>query len=196
MSIEVLIERYGALAVFLGAGIEGETAVILGGVLAHRALLSFWSVALAATLGSFLADQIFFFAGRHMRSNRFIGRMLAKPAVASVQHLLERHPTGFVFAFRFIYGLRTISPIAIGTTQIPTVKFMLLNAVAAAVWGPLFTAIGYFFGEGVEALLGRLPLPHHLAAAAVLPCLALLALAFVFRKRLARLFEGVVGRQA
>lgn len=196
MSIEVLIERYGALAVFLGAGIEGETAVVLGGVLAHRALLPFWSVAAAATLGSFLADQMFFFAGRHMRSNRFVGRMLAKPAVASVQHLLERHPTGFVFAFRFIYGLRTISPIAIGTTQIPTAKFVLLNAVAAAVWGPLFTAIGYFFGEGVEQLFGRLPLPHHLIAAAIVPCVLLLVLGLVFRKRLARLYHGLAGRRA
>lgn len=193
VSVESLIQHYGALGVFLGAGIEGETVVVLGGVMAHRQLLPFWAVALAASLGSFIADQLFFFAGRYARSSRTVEGILAKPAVASVQRLLERHPTGFVFAFRFIYGMRTISPIAIGTTQIATAKFMTLNALAAMVWGPLFTAIGYFFGQGVEQLFGRLSLPHHLLVAALVPCGLLLVLGFLYRSRLAKLVLGLTG---
>ena len=67
MTLELLIAKYGLLAVFLGAGIEGETMVILGGVFAHRHLMTYWEAAAAATAGSFIADQLFFFAGRHAR---------------------------------------------------------------------------------------------------------------------------------
>lgn len=193
MSLELLIEKYGTLAVFLGAGVEGETAVVIGGVLAHRGYLSFWQVAVAAAIGSFIADQFFFLAGRYARTSAMVKRMLANPAIASVQRLLERHPNGFVFAFRFIYGLRTISPIAIGTTQIPTARFVVLNALAACIWGPLFAGLGYVFGQGAEHLLGRLPLPHHLLLAAAVPCGLLFALAFVFRKRLVQLFRSAQG---
>ena len=51
MAIEALIARYGLAAIFLGAGIEGETSVVAGGVLAHRHLLPLWGVWLAAASG-------------------------------------------------------------------------------------------------------------------------------------------------
>lgn len=187
MSIELLIAKYGLLAIFLGAGIEGETVVLLGGILSHRQFLPFWPTALAAAVGSFVADQLLFLAGRHARSYPAVQRVLASPTISAVSRLLERHPTGFVFAFRFIYGLRTVSPVAIGTTQIPAAKFVLLNAAAALVWGPLFTALGYFAGQTIEQLLGRLPLPRHLMVAAVAFIVVVIGLAVVFRKQLMKL---------
>ena len=115
MSFEPLMAQYGLLAVFIGATIGGETVVFLAGVFSHRHLLPYWAVALAASAGSFCADQIFFFAGRYARQYRAVQTILRKPAFARVNELLERYPTDFIFAFRFLYGLRTISPIAIGT---------------------------------------------------------------------------------
>ena len=69
MSIELLITRYGLAAVFLGAGIEGETMVVTGGLLAHGGLMPVTGVAIAAAAGSFVADQLFFAAGRRFRDH-------------------------------------------------------------------------------------------------------------------------------
>ncbi|MEK1901219.1 MAG: DedA family protein, partial [Rhizobium sp.] len=41
MNIELLIENYGLPAIFLGTAFEGETAAFLGGVIAHRDLLTY-----------------------------------------------------------------------------------------------------------------------------------------------------------
>ncbi|MDC9811508.1 MULTISPECIES: DedA family protein [Rhizobium] len=181
MSIEALIEHYGLLAIFLGAAFEGETAAFLGGVIAHRGLLSYWSASLAATAGSFAGDQLWFFAGRYAARWGLVRRLMQRPAMARAARLLETYPTGFIFAFRFLVGLRTISPVVIGTTRIPTGKFVVLNAAAALVWGQLFTALGYLFGHGIQHTLGHLPLHRHLliaiGAAAVVGAAAL-----VFRK--------------
>ncbi|OLP61224.1 hypothetical protein BJF93_20750 [Xaviernesmea oryzae] len=163
--LEHLITSYGAFAVLIGAGVEGETAAFLGGVLAHRHLLPYWHAALAACLGSFIADQIFFLTGRYAQGWPIVQRALRSSALQRVTHLLETYPTGFILAFRFIYGIRTISPIVIGTTRIPTSRFLLLNAIAAIVWGIVITAIGFLFGEAVEALFGRLRLHAHLLVA-------------------------------
>jgi membrane protein DedA with SNARE-associated domain len=169
MTIELLIAKYGLLAVFLGAGIEGETMVILGGVFPHRQLMSYWAAAGAAAAGSFLADQAFFLIGRYARHYPRVQKALEKPAFQRAKGLFERHPAGFIFAFRFIYGLRTISPIAIGMSDVSAIKFILINAAAALIWGALFTAIGYLFGQGIEQMFGRLPIHQHMliAAAAV-----------------------------
>jgi membrane protein DedA with SNARE-associated domain len=182
LSFEPLIAHYGLIAIFIGAAIEGETVVFLGGVLAHRHLMPFWAVAVAASAGSFVADQIFFFTGRYARGFSQVQNVIKQPAFARVTGLIERHPIGFILAFRFIYGMRTISPIAIGASQIPAPLFVLLNALAAAVWGPVIAGIGYVFGNEVEQLFGRLPLDKHLIVAAGTVLVVLVAYIFL-RKR-------------
>lgn len=181
MSIELLIENYGLLAIFLGAALEGETAAFLGGVISHRGLLTYWSASLAATAGSFAGDQVWFFVGRYAAQWGFVRRLMEKPALARATGLLEKYPTGFIFAFRFLVGLRTISPIVIGTTRIPTGKFVIMNALAALVWGQLFTGLGYLFGHGIEQTLGHLPLHRHLLIA-IVAAVVIAAAALAFRK--------------
>ncbi|MET3614484.1 membrane protein DedA with SNARE-associated domain [Rhizobium aquaticum] len=160
--LESLIAQYGLLAVLIGAGIEGETVVFLGGVSAHRHLLPFWGVAAAAALGSFIADQIFFFLGRRASGSAWVRKLTSHPVAAKGKDLLERYPTGFILAFRFIYGMRNISPVIIGLSAVPARKFVMLNALAALVWGLCISAAGYLFSNVIEAVLGRMHLHIHL----------------------------------
>ncbi|PZM16213.1 DedA family protein [Rhizobium tubonense] len=185
MSFEPLIAQYGLLAVFIGAAIEGETVVFLGGVLSHRHLLPYWAVALAASMGSFCADQIFFFAGRYARQYPTVQAVLRKPAFVRVHELLERYPTGFIFAFRFLYGLRTISPIAIGTSKVTTAKFVTLNALAALIWGPFISGLGYVFGQSIEQAMGFLPLHQHVLVSLAAVVLVLVAVVAIRKYKLA-----------
>jgi membrane protein DedA with SNARE-associated domain len=182
MTIELLIENYGLIAIFLGTAFEGETAAFLGGVVSHRHLLTYWSASLTASAGSFVADQTLFFAGRYARHYSFVRKITGQPILARVTDLLERHPTGFIFAFRFLLGLRTISPIVIGTSRVPMMTFVALNAAAAIVWGQFFTALGYLFGHAIEQSLGYLPLHRHMLIALAAAVLVLIA-GFVMRKR-------------
>lgn len=178
-----LIANYGVVAVFLGALTEGETAVFLGGVFAHRHLLPYWQVALAASLGSLLTDQALFLAGRYAARSSLVGRITAAPAMRKVTSFLDTHPTGFIFAFRFIYGMRTVGPVAIGLSKVPIVRFLALNAAAALLWGLAVTAIGYLFGNTVEMLFGRLHLHIHLLIAVAVAVAAVATVAIVMRPR-------------
>ena len=159
MTLESLVQQYGLVALCVGAGLEGEAVVVAGGLLAHQGLFPLPGAMVAASLGSFVADQGWFAAGRRLRDRPWVARVRARPAFARALAMLERYPRGFIFAFRFIYGFRTISPIAIGTTRVRARTFLLVNAVAAAAWGIVFSAVGYLFGREFEAWVGRLH-PH------------------------------------
>ena len=161
MSIETLIAQYGLIAVFIGAGLEGETAAVVGGVIAHEGLIPLPAAIAAAAIGSFVADQGFFAFGRHFRDHPRVRRFAEKPGFARALDTFERYPVGFIFAFRFLYGLRTVSPVAIGTTQVRSRTFLIVNAAAAAVWGTLFVSLGYIFGQGFEDLLHRVKARGH-----------------------------------
>ena len=65
-------------------------------------------------------------------------------------------------------GLRMVSPIAIGVSQVSTLAFTLLNIASAVVWALVFTAVGYWFGETIEATFGRFKgMEHRLTVAVV-----------------------------
>jgi len=178
--IGTFIHRFGPLGVGIGAALEGETAVVLGGVAARDGLFNPVGGALAACVGSFLADQLVFWASRHESHRPFVRERLGMPAVARALGFLERHPRLFCFGFRFVYGFRIAGPAAVGISAVPARTFVVLNAVSAALWGASFTFVGYRFGP---ALLETLrPLRHipHLAvelgvAAVVLAGLAIWA---------------------
>jgi membrane protein DedA with SNARE-associated domain len=165
MTFEMLIARFGLLALFVGAGVEGETVAMIGGLLAHQHFFPLPGAMIAVAAGSFVADQIFFAIGRRFRDHPRVRRIAARPGFAKAVAAFERHPRRFILVFRFIYGLRTVSPIAVGTTDIPARIFIPLNAVAAIVWGVLFTGIGYVFSQGIEQFFGKLRSAEHMLIA-------------------------------
>ncbi|MBB3951514.1 DedA family protein [Aureimonas jatrophae] len=183
MTIETLVAQYGLPAIFLGAGFEGETVAVLAGVAAHAGTLGFWPTVLAAGLGSFTADQIFFVCGRFFRNARFVRRISAKPFFAKALNAFEKRPLLFTFGFRFVYGFRTVSPIAIGTTQLPALRFVVINAAAAATWALVFVSAGYWFGHGIETIFGQLRSHHRLLVSIVGALLFVGALALWTRRR-------------
>jgi membrane protein DedA with SNARE-associated domain len=156
--MEELLRQYGPIGIFLGAGFEGQTAVIVGGLLARQHILWLWLVLASAAGGSWLVDQLLFVAGRRFRTHRWVVRATRQAGFARALRFIERYPISYTLAFRFIYGLRIASPIAIGVSQVPTWRFTVLNIAGALIWATAFTMAGYVFGEAVHNLLGR---GHH-----------------------------------
>ncbi|HEX4711832.1 DedA family protein [Phenylobacterium sp.] len=156
--MEEFLRQYGPIGIFLGAGFEGQTAVIVGGLLARQHILGLWMVLASATAGSWLVDQLLFVAGRRFRTHRWVARATKQAAFARALRFIEKYPISYTLAFRFIYGLRVASPIAIGVSQVPTWRFTVLNILGAMIWGTAFTMAGFIFGEAVHNVFGH---GHH-----------------------------------
>lgn len=168
-----LLQRFGYLAVFLGTLLEGETVMLMAGFAAHQGYLDLPLVILAAFAGGLTGDQCLFALGRWRGAwllDRFPG--LRGPA-AKATELLDRHQATIIFGIRFMYGLRAAGPVAIGMSDVPVGRFVALNALGAALWAALFTALGYVGGQGAERLVGALRQYEKgaLVALAVLGCL-------------------------
>ncbi|MBS0334063.1 MAG: DedA family protein [Proteobacteria bacterium] len=185
--MEEFLRQYGPIGIFLGAGFEGQTALIVGGLLARQHILNLWVVLACATAGSGLVDHLLFVAGRRFRTHRWVVRATQQPAFARALKFIERYPVGYILAFRFIFGLRVASPIAVGVSRIPTWRFTVLNILGAVIWATVFTLVGFVFGEAVHNILGR---GHHagrwtlIAAAAVVTAVAVVwATRYLLRRR-------------
>ena len=156
MTLESAIHSYGYWAILVGTFLEGETVLVLGGLAAFQGFLSLPGVILAAFVGSMCGDQLFFFLGRRY-ARAFLARRPAwKDRVAKAERLLNRFRTPLILIFRFLYGLRTVTPFVIGMSPVQTRAFVPLNALGALVWAVAVGVLGYAFGSIVETVIGNI----------------------------------------
>ena len=184
--IGALLAKYGLFALFFAAGLEGEAAVIAGGVMAQQGLATLPAVMLVATCGSFTADQLWFQLGRRGRHWKLFQRLSSKRPFARAMALLDRRPIPFILGFRFVYGMRIGAPVAIGASQIRPRLFVPLNLLAAAIWAPLFSYIGFRLGAEAMPLVKRW---GGVGALAIALILAAVVIVWLLMRRRARADE-------
>ena len=151
-----LIISYGYAVVFVGCALEGETVLVIGGISAKLGYLDLGGVMLAATAGSYLGDQFYFFIGRRYGTRILQKRPRWQAGAARVNRLLDRYQTWYILGFRFIYGIRTVSPFVLGMGRVSTARFAFLNLIAACIWAVTGATLGFAFGHTIEILLDEI----------------------------------------
>lgn len=141
------IKDWGYVAVFLGALVEGESIVLTASALAYAGFLNIYMVAGVAFFSTVFAEQSCYLIGRHYGPGLFDRFPRLKPAADKAFSILKRIDVWFILTCRFIYGIRTVSPLVIGASGIPIKKFIPLNILAAAIWASISCAGGYYLGE-------------------------------------------------
>ena len=168
--LSTLVSQYGYVAVAIGAMIEGEMVLLIAGFMAHQGYLYPPYVALAAICGSLASDQGLFFLGR-WKGEALLRRFPRLAAgVAGVNQRVRGHETLLILIFRFLYGLRNVTPVFLGVNRTPLRLFIPLNIVGAIIWACLFTFVGYSAGNVLTRIFGRLHRyePYIVAVLAVL----------------------------
>lgn len=154
--LQNFLNDFGYLALFIGTFFEGETILVLAGFLAFRGYMDLNMVMVVAFCGSYAGDQLWYFMGRR-HGRRILARKPRWQAMGDrALRLVRKHPDLWVLSFRFVYGLRTVMPVAIGLSGYPPGRYLLLNGIGAAVWAIALAAAAYHFGSFMEGLLGNI----------------------------------------
>lgn len=183
--MEALIAQYGYAGVLLGAFLDSPTVLVLAGYATARGYLGPGPMLAAALVGGFASGYVKFLIGRRYGTGLLARHPAWRPRAERVDGLITRHPVVLILAFRFLYGLRAATPIALGAGTIGHWRFVLLNGAGAVAWVGLYAAAGYFFGQAAQALVARAR-QHDLALMAAIVALGVAArlayLAFAARR--------------
>jgi membrane protein DedA with SNARE-associated domain len=153
MSLSELISTYGYAAIAIGTFLEGETILVIGGLAAHRGYLELPWVLASAFLGTLLGDQLYFYIGRSKGQSILEKRPVWKSKSEKVISLLKKHQVLLILGFRFLYGLRTVTPFVLGASRIAPFFFLVLNILGAITWTIVIGVMGYMFGHTVEVII-------------------------------------------
>ena len=170
MSFEAFISEFKYPALIVGLLLEGETVMVLAAFMARRGYLELPWVMLIGFAVSFASDQFFFWLGR-LQGNQFLEKRPAwRRSLEKAKSLLKQNMTFLFISFRFMYGLRTVLPIAFGISKLSARRFVFLNFIGAVLWTLIFGMAGYLFGQLMESILtdvGKYEIWIGLAAAAI-----------------------------
>lgn len=176
------VQEWGYIAVFLGAIVEGETVILTASALAALDYLNIYKIMIITFCTTVVVDQILFQVGRRYGPAFFERYPKLKPRVNKAFHLLHRFDKWFILSFRFIYGIRVISPIVIGAARIEQKRFIPLNIISGLIWTVISCYSGYMMGDFLESVLKNLETAKNYFMIAV-GIAAIIAVAYYFWKR-------------
>lgn len=169
--METLLHQYGYLLIFVITLFEGESVLLVAGILAHQGFLNIELSILSAFLGSVIGDQIFFQLA-WQEGYDFVKKFKYVTAVLPrAKRMVDRHGTYVVLFARYIYGLRTALIVMCGLGKMSRFKFTLLNITAALIWAVSYGFLGYFFSEAVGSVAGLGKIEILIAAAIAISAL-------------------------
>lgn len=178
--MQEFIQTWGYIAVFIGSLFEGESVIFAAGFLAHQGYLSLPKIILVSFTGTLIADQILYQIGRHFGSHILDRFPSIQPRADKAFYMLKRYDTFFILGFRFIYGIRTLSPLIIGASGVGVKRYTFLNFIAAIIWSVGSCVVAYYLAD---LIMDQLQLMSKFFLGIVVVCSAIAYAIYKWRRR-------------
>jgi membrane-associated protein len=150
----------GALAfletgAFVGLIAPGETAVVLGGVVAAQGQVELAAMLVLVWLAAATGDFVSFLLGRRLGRRFIVTRGprfgVTPPRLARVETFFDRHGAKAILVGRFVGIVRAVAPFLAGASGMRVRAFLPWSILGTAAWAATFTLVGYIFHRSFSA---------------------------------------------
>ena len=157
------LNHYGLLAVLFfvliedfGIPVPGETILIAASIYAGSGRLNVVAVGVIGFVAAVTGDNIGFaighFGGRALvlRWGRYV--RLTEKRLDKAEAFFERHGGWIITVARFIEVLRQVNGLVAGISGMRWRRFLVFNALGAALWVGTWVSLGYFAGNHIGTI--------------------------------------------
>jgi membrane protein DedA with SNARE-associated domain len=146
------LATYGYIGLFLYSLGGGFVAIIGAGVLSFMGKMDLTLSITIAFIANALGDMMLLYMARYQKSMMMEGLKKHRRKLALSHLLMKKYGSWIILFQKFVYGIKTLIPIAIGLTKYDIKKFAVLNVLSAAVWALIFGFGSYYSGEALVKL--------------------------------------------
>ena len=157
------LQHFGVWAIALlimvedfGIPVPGETILIAGAIYAGAGRLNVVAVGVAAFIAAIIGDNIGFaighFGGRALalRWGKYV--FLTEERLDKAERFFDRRGAIVITFARFVEGLRQANGIIAGITGMHWLRFLIFNAIGAALWVGTWVSLGYLAGDHITTI--------------------------------------------
>ena len=131
-------------------------ALAAAGVLSSAGELNIVLCIVIACISNFIGDSGLFLVSRYNKKEIMPYLRKQRRNLALAQILFRKYGDRIILIKKFIYGLKTLVPIAIGITKYSFLKFSVINAVSSLIWALVVGLLSYYAGDFVRGLYERI----------------------------------------
>lgn len=148
--MELLLIKYGLVAVFVAAMLEADVIPVLAGVAAHRGYFDPPIAVAVASFGALAGDCIWFYLGRTgvIRRSKLMLRLKSKAEI-----LFKRVGHWQIPASHLIYGTRVATMAFLGARGSSVGRFVLVDGVSCWMLTTLLFSLGFALSASVSMIL-------------------------------------------
>ena len=150
--MEDFIRDWGYIALFLYSFGGGFVGLAIASVLSYSGDLNIYICIVIAAISNFIGGQFLFFLAR--KNKNYAKDMMKKYGrkIALAHLLMKKYGSFVIFVQKYIYGIKTLIPLAMGLTKYSAVKFSVLNALATFLWACIVGYLSFTAGEYILSL--------------------------------------------
>ncbi len=142
---------------FIGLIAPGETAMMLGGVVAGQGEINVvtligiaWIAAVAGDCASYALGQRL---GRDFLVKHGPRFQITPERLTTVEAFFDQHGGKAIFIGRFVGIVRAVAPFLAGSGKMPFRRFIPYDVLGAGLWATTFIMIGYVFWQSFDRVL-------------------------------------------
>lgn len=154
------LATYGYVVLFFYSLGGGMLAIIAAGILSAQGSLELWLCIAVAFVANAVGDSILFYIGRYNKSAIIPYLKGQERKLSYCSLLVRKNGSWLVFLQKFIYGVKTLVPIAMGLARYSFFKFSILNIFASFIWALALGLGSYYLGDTLAKIIessGYLP---------------------------------------
>ena len=187
------LKEYGYIVLFAWSILEGELGLVMAGIMSHTGDMILPIALMVGAFGGFVGDQIYFYIGRF--NKKYIhNKLRSQRRKFAIAHLLlKKYGWPLIFVQRYMYGMRTVIPMAIGLTKYSSRDFAIINFVSAVFWAALTIIPAFYFGDELLKLLAWIKSHWYFAIPLVITIVG--SISFMFNRIEKNLLEKRRDRQ-
>lgn len=145
------LSTYGYIALFIYSLGGGFVGLMGAGVLSYTGHMDLGIAIFVAFLANFIGDILLVYMGRHNKKDVMTYMHKHRRKLALSHILMRKHGSWVIFLQKYIYGVKTLIPLAIGLTKYDFKKFIILNFFASAAWAVSVAVVSYMAGEAIKS---------------------------------------------
>ncbi|MGB5866499.1 MAG: DedA family protein [Arcobacteraceae bacterium] len=145
--MEDMIRDWGYIILFLYSFGGGFLALVVAGILSFSGELNIVIAILVAGVANFIGDQFLFTIARKNKNQAKQMMEKHRRKIAMSHLLMRKYGSWVIFLQKYIYGIKTLIPLAMGLTKYDYKKFMFFNVFATALWALIIGLGSYMLGD-------------------------------------------------
>lgn len=163
------LEKWGYILLFVYSLGGGFVGLIAAGVMSALDKFDLYLSMLIAASGNALGSSLLAILARYQKNEIASKLTKHRRKIALAHSWLKKYGSWLIVFSKYLYGVKTIVPLAIGFTRFNLKRFVLINIAACVLWALIVGFVGFYASALAMRLLDYIDGHSYIVPLVLLP---------------------------